>query len=81
MQDEMQVKINQFAVDVCRLVCQIEQIGWHDDPRDRIPALQKARDRYEQLLQREYTLALSPDDTFMIETMLVRIKARLRFLG
>lgn len=81
MQDEMQIRTNQFAVDVCRLTCQLDQIGWRDDPRERIPALQEARDIYEELLQREYTLALSPEDTSMIQTMLDRIKARLKFLG
>jgi len=80
MQDEMQIRINQFIVDVCRLTCQLEQIGWRDDPRERVPALQKARHTYEQLLEREYTLALSPEDTLMIQTMLDRIKARLQFL-
>lgn len=42
MQDEMQININQFVVDVCGLHCQLEQIGWRDDPRERVPALQKA---------------------------------------
>ena len=81
MQDEMQIRINQFTVEVCRLACQLDQIGWGDDPRERISAAAKARATYENLLQREYTLALSPEDTSMIQMMLDRIKARLKFLG
>ena len=77
----MQVKINQFVVDVCRLICQLHQVGMRDRPEIRRAVVATGETAYLELLERQYSLALSLEDTHMIQTMLHTIKARLRFLG
>ena len=80
MPDEMQIKINQFVVDVCRLTCQLDRVGMRDHPEIRRAVVATGETAYLELLERQYSLALSPEDTHMIQTMLDGIRARLKFL-
>lgn len=77
---EMQIKINQFVVDVCRLTCQLDEVGRRDHPDIRRAAAEKGQAVYQELLERERELALTPEDSRMIQTMLSGIRARLKFL-
>ena len=41
----------------------------------------KQREVYEELLERQDTLVVSTDDAEMIQTLLERVRARLKFLS
>ena len=76
----MQIKVNQFVVDVCRLTCQLDEIGRRDHPDTRRAAVERGEATYQELLERLNTLAPTSEDSRMIQTMLSGVRARLKFL-
>ena len=80
MPDEMQIKINQFVVELCRLSHQLDEFSWRDHPEILTTAIEKGQAAYSDLLRRQPWLELSPKDAAMVESMMSTVKARLRFL-
>lgn len=77
----MQERINQFALDASRIASELDKLTRRDPPELRAAAVQTGRQAYQELLERQYSLALSPADTSYIQMILDGIKARLRFLS
>lgn len=77
----MQKRINQFALDASRISSELDKLTRRDPLEVRAAAVQTGRQAYEELLERQYSLALSPADTSYIQIILDGIKARLRFLS
>jgi hypothetical protein len=77
----MQERINQFALDASRISGELDKITRRDPAEVRAAAVQTGRQGYEELLERQYSLALSPADTSYIQIILDGIRARLRFLS
>jgi hypothetical protein len=76
----MQIKVNRFVLDVCMLISHLDQIGRRDRLETRRAVVEKGEAEYQELLERQHSLTLTPEDTRMIQTMLTGMKARLKFL-
>lgn len=81
MPDEMQNLVNEFVIDLCRLAARLDVIGREHDASSRLAVVRAAREVYDALLKRQHTLALTTEDAEMIQTLLDRIRARLKFLS
>jgi hypothetical protein len=77
----MQQRVNDFVLDVFRISTELDKISRRDPPEVRAFAVKTGTDAYQRLLERQYSLALTPAETSMIQIMLDRIKARLKFLS
>lgn len=80
MPDEMQDRINELAVDICRLKSYLEWLSRRGDPAERGLAAERARQSYAELLQRIPALALGREDKSRIHALLKSVRARLRLL-
>ena len=81
MPQPMRSRVNESIADVCRLSARLEPMSSRENA-ERLPMIvQSCREEYVKLLQRKDALKLSADDREMVQTMLERIKARLRFLS
>ena len=80
MPDEMQEKINEFAVDICRLEAELKWLSRRCDPAERPTAAEQARRSYEELLRRMGTLRLDREDKSRIGAFLKSVRSRLRLL-
>ena len=74
-------RVNEFIADVCRLSARLEQMSRRENAECLATILQSSRQEYVELIQRKDAVKLSADDSEMVQTMLERIKARLRFLS
>ena len=81
MPDDMQGKINQFVIDLCRLSHELDGVSWRDRPEVLAAAVDKGQAAYSDLLKRRSSLELSPRDASMIQTIMNTVKARLKFLS
>ena len=81
MSDEMQSNINQFVIDLCRLSHELDGFSWRDRPELLAAAVAKGQAAYSDLLKRQSSLELSPNDASMVETMMNMVRSRLRFLS
>jgi len=81
MPQPMRSRVNEFIADVCHLSARLEPMSRRENAERLATILQSSREEYAELLQRKDALKLSADDSEMVQTMLERIKARLRFLG
>ena len=77
----MQERINQFVLDASRVSTELDKISRRDHPEVRAAAVTTGTSAYRELLERQYSLALSPADTSHIQIILDGIRARLRFLS
>ena len=59
----------------------VDVINRGHDVSSRLAVVQAAREVYEELLERQDTLVVSTDDAEMIQTLLERVRARLKFLS
>ena len=80
MPQPMRSRVNDFIADVCRLVSRLDVVSRRDKAELLEATLQSTSDTYQELLQRLKALELSAEDAEMVQGMLERIKARLRFL-
>ena len=81
MPQPMRSRVNEFIADVCRLSARLEPMSRRENAERLATILQSSREEYAELLQRKDALKLSADDSEMVQTMLERIKARLKFLS
>jgi hypothetical protein len=77
----MQERINQFVLDASRLSSELDKVSRRDHPALRAEAVRTGTGAYQELLERQYSLALTPADTSHIQIILDGIRARLRFLS
>lgn len=77
----MREKINQFVLDASRLSTELDKLSRRDHPDVRAAAVKNGTDTYHELLERQFSLALTPADTSHIQLILDGIRARLRFLS
>jgi hypothetical protein len=77
----MQQRINQFVLDASRISSELDKLSRRDRPEVLAAAVQSGTRAYEELLERQYSLALSPADTSYLQIILDGIRARLRFLS
>lgn len=80
MPEEMEIRTNQFVIDLCRLAQELDEFGWRDRPEVLLAAVEKGQGTYSDLLKRQSSLELSPRDAKMVQNMMDTLKARLRFL-
>ena len=81
MTQPMRSRVNEFVADVCRLSARLDPVSRRESAERLAASVRSARETYEQLIQRQHTVKLPPDDAEMVRTMLERIKARPRFLS
>jgi len=74
-------RVNQYVADICRLTSQLGAVSKRDPAETRSAAVEKARAIYEELLTRKNTFQIPRDEIPMVEAMLDRIKAQLKFLS
>jgi hypothetical protein len=74
-------RVNQYVADICRLTSQLGAVSKRDPAEIRSAAVEKARAIYEELLTRKSTFQIPRDEKPMVEAMLERIKAQLKFLS
>ena len=81
MPQPMRSRVNEFIADVFRLSAGLDSVSRRDNAERVAAIVRSAREAYELLLQRQHALKLPADDAEMIQAMLERIRARLRFLS
>jgi hypothetical protein len=74
-------RVNQYVADICRFTSQLGSVSKRDSAETRSAAVEKARAVYEELLTRKETLPIPREEIPMVEAMLERIKAQLKFLS
>lgn len=80
MPEMLQDRINELALDICRLRTELEWISRRGDPAARPTEAEQSRRRYDELLQRMRALPLDREDRSLIDALLKPVRTQLRLL-
>ena len=77
----MQEQIDQFVLEASRIQSNLDKISRRDAADLRATAVETGKRAYQELLDRQQSLALSAAEASVVQSMLDGIRARLRFLS